>query len=154
MVRSSWVLAVLVLSAGCATTAPRGPVRHVVASSEAPTFRIGQGKGTAVLLLNEATGASAASLGVLVLETGAQVAEHIHEHSVEMLYVEEGSAEMTVEGQAYTVKAGDGVYIPAGVRHSARVPEGTPRLRAVQVYVGPGPEQRFRQGTPVTIPTP
>jgi quercetin dioxygenase-like cupin family protein len=153
MVRSSWVLAVLLLSAGCATV-PRGPVRHVVGTAEAPTFRIGQDKGTAVLLLNEATGAHAASLGVLELETGVQVAEHIHESSVEMLYVEEGGAEMTVEGQAYTVKAGDGVYIPAGVRHSARVPEGTPRLRAVQVYVGPGPEQRFRQGTPVTIPTP
>jgi mannose-6-phosphate isomerase-like protein (cupin superfamily) len=125
-----------------------------VGTAEAPTFRIGQGKGTAVLLLNEATGASAASLGVLELETGAQVAEHLHESSVEMLYVEEGSAEMTVEGQLLTVKAGDGVYIPAGVRHSARVPEGTPRLRAVQVYVGPGPEQRFRQGTPVKLPTP
>jgi len=151
MVRSSRVLALLLLCAGCAT-APRGPVRHVVASAQAPTFRIGQ--GTAVLLLNEATGAQAASLGVLELETGAQVAEHLHESSVEMLYVEEGSAEMTVEGKPYTVKAGDGVYIPAGVRHSARVPEGTPRLRAVQVYVGPGPEQRFRQGTPVTPSSP
>jgi quercetin dioxygenase-like cupin family protein len=153
MVRSSLVLIGLLLSLGCAT-APRVPVRHVVGSAEAPTFRISQGKGTAVLLLNEATGARAASLGVLELETGAQVAEHVHESSVEMLYVEEGSAEMTVEGQPFTLKAGDGVYIPAGVRHSARVPEGTPRLRAVQVYVGPGPEQRFRQGTPVTLPSP
>jgi quercetin dioxygenase-like cupin family protein len=47
------------------------------------------------------------------------------------------------------VKQGDAVYIPAGIKHSARIPEGAPSFRAVQVYVGPGPEARFRQGEPV-----
>jgi len=125
------------------------PVRHVVSTAEAPTFRIAQGKGTAVLLVNEETGARAASMGVLELDAGAGVPEHIHENSVEMLYVEEGTAEMTVEGKVLPVRSGDAVYIPAGVRHAARIPEGAPRFRAVQVYVGPGPEQRFRQGVPV-----
>jgi mannose-6-phosphate isomerase-like protein (cupin superfamily) len=127
-------------------------VRHVVSTAEAPTFRISQGKGTAILLVNEETGARAASLGVLELEAGAGVPEHLHEDSVEMLYVEEGTAEMTVEGKVVPVRAGDAVYIPARVRHSARIPEGAPRFRAVQVYVGPGPERRFRQGEPVKSP--
>jgi quercetin dioxygenase-like cupin family protein len=151
MSRPLLTVALLLVSAGCAR-APTVPVRHVVGTAEAPAFRIAQGKGTATLLLNEATGARAASLGVLELQGGAQVPEHIHEDSVEILYIEEGGAEMTVEGQPMRVRAGDAVYIPAGVRHAARVPEDTSRLRAVQVYVGPGPEQRFRQGPPVSPP--
>ena len=148
MLRTSLLTALLCVSAGCAR-APLVPVRHVVGSAEAPTFRISQGKGTAILLVNEETGARAASLGVLELQAGAGVPEHIHADSVEMLYVEEGGAEMTIEGQRMPVKQGDAVYIPAGTRHSARIPEGSPRFRAVQVYVGPGPEARFRQGEPV-----
>ena len=130
-----------------------GPVRYVVSREEAATFRISQGKGLAHLLVNEETGARAASMGVLELQAGAGVPEHIHEHSVEMLYVEEGNVEMTVEGQVMAVHPGDAVYIPAGIRHSARVPEGAPAFRAVQVYVGPGPEARFRQGEPVKTST-
>ncbi len=145
MLRTSLLTALLCVSAGCAR-APVVPVRHVVGTAQAPTFRIAQGKGTAILLVNEETGARAASMGVLELQGGAGVPEHVHEHSVEMLYVEEGDAEMTIEGQVLPVRSGDAVYIPAGTRHAARIPEGTPRFRAVQVYVGPGPEQRFRQG--------
>jgi len=148
MMRTSLLTALLCVSAGC-VRAPPVPVRHVVSTAEAPTFRISQGKGTAILLVNEETGARAASMGLLELDAGAGVPEHIHENSVEMLYVEEGTIEMTVEGKVLTVRSGDAVYIPAGVRHAARIPEGAPRFRAVQVYVGPGPEQRFRQGVPV-----
>jgi putative monooxygenase len=146
MLRSSLLLGLLGVCAGCA---PRVPVRHVVGAAEAPAFRIAQGRGTATLLLEASTGARAASLGVLELQGGASVPEHVHPDSVEMLYVEQGEAEMTVEGQVLPVRAGDAVYIPAGTRHSARLPEGAPDFRAVQVYVGPGPEQRFRQGEPL-----
>jgi quercetin dioxygenase-like cupin family protein len=151
MLRTSLLTALLCVSAGC-VRAPLVPVRHVVSTADAPTFRVSQGKGTAILLVNEETGARAASLGVLELQAGAGVPEHIHEDSVEMLYVEEGGAEMTIEGQVMPVRAGDAVYIPAGTRHAARIPEGAPRFRAVQVYVGPGPEQRFRKGEPVKPP--
>jgi quercetin dioxygenase-like cupin family protein len=147
MLRTSLLTALLCVSAGCAR-APTVPVRYVVSGVEAPAFRILQGKGTATLLVNEETGARAASLSVLEFQAGAGVPEHTHE-SVEMLYVEEGGAEMTVQGQVLPVRAGDAVYIPAGIPHSARVPEGAPRFRAVQVYVGPGAEARFRKGEPV-----
>jgi putative monooxygenase len=151
MNRTSLLMLLLCVSAGCARV-PTVPVRYLVSSAEAPAFRISQGKGTATLLVNEETGARAASMGVLELQGGAGVPEHVHENSVEMLYVEEGGAEMTVEGQRLLVHPGDAVYIPAGTRHSARIPEGIARFRAVQVYVGPGPEQRFRKGEPVKPP--
>jgi putative monooxygenase len=135
---------------GCAHP-PTAPVRHVVSSVDAPAYLLPGGQGTARLLVNAETGASAASLGILELRAGAGVPEHLHAHSVEMLYVEEGHVEMAIEGRALSVRPGDAVYIPAGVRHTARVPEDVPRFRAVQIYVGPGPEQRFRQGEPVKV---
>jgi mannose-6-phosphate isomerase-like protein (cupin superfamily) len=69
----------------------------------------------------------------------------VHEASAEILYIEEGAAEMTVDGKKLRVEKGDAVYIPAGAKHSAQV-VSQETFRAVQVYAGPGPEQRFTQG--------
>jgi quercetin dioxygenase-like cupin family protein len=82
---------------------------------------------------------------LLELNKGAGVPEHVHESSAEILYVEDGAVEMTLDGQKLRVERGDAVYIPAGVKHSAQVVSEGP-FRAVQVYAGPGPEQRFTQG--------
>jgi quercetin dioxygenase-like cupin family protein len=125
--------------------APAAPVRYRVPTSEAPRHVIAGGKGRATLLLNPSTGATAASVTLLELQPGAEVPEHIHDASAEILYIEEGTAEMTVSGETLRVGKGDAVYIPAGAKHSARVSPG-PTFKAVQVYAGPGPEQRFTQG--------
>ncbi|MCY1018838.1 cupin domain-containing protein [Pyxidicoccus sp. MSG2] len=129
--------------------APANPatptVRYRVPTSEAPRHVIAGGKGRATLLLNPSTGATAASVTLLELQPGAEVPEHIHDSSAEILYIEEGTAEMTVSGEKLRVGKGDAVYIPAGAKHSARVSPG-PTFKAVQVYAGPGPEQRFTQG--------
>lgn len=122
------------------------PPRYRVSTSEAPRHAIAQGKGSATLLLNPGTGASAASLQLLELQPGGTVPEHVHEGSAEILYIEEGEAEMTVAGQTLRVGKGDAVYIPAGAKHSAKVVSEHAALRAVQVYAGPGPELRFTQG--------
>lgn len=121
------------------------PPRHV-ASADAPTHLIAGGKGTATLLLNANNGVSPAALSLLVLAPGAEVPEHSHDQSAEILYVEEGRAEMVVAGQKLTLRPGDAVYVPAGALHAARVTSRHVPLRAVQVYVGPGPEQRFTTG--------
>lgn len=120
-------------------------VRYRVSTKEAPRHVIANGKGSATLLLNASTGATAASMTLLELGKGAGVPEHVHESSAEILYVEDGAAEMTVSGQKLRVEKGDAVYIPAGAKHSAQVVSEGP-FRAVQVYAGPGPEQRFTQG--------
>jgi putative monooxygenase len=121
------------------------PVRYRVSTKEAPRHVIANGKGSATLLLNASTGATAASMTLLELGKGAGVPEHIHESSAEILYVEDGAVEMTVSGQKLRAEKGDAVYIPAGAKHSALVVSEGP-FRAVQVYAGPGPEQRFTQG--------
>jgi quercetin dioxygenase-like cupin family protein len=114
-----------------------------VPGATAPTFRIAAGRGTATLLLDAAQGASEASMTRLSFQDGAQVPPHVHDASAELLYVLEGRVEMVVAGEAVVAQKGDAIRIPAGVEHSARVVGG---LEAVQVYVGPGPEQRFTQG--------
>ena len=115
----------------------------VVSEATAPRYRIAAGKGTATLLLNATTGSPEASLGLLTLDAGAEVAPHVHAESVEILYLEAGSVEVVVAGLTLTARAGDAVRIPAGVEHSARV---TTTMRALQVYVAAGPEQRFTAG--------
>lgn len=137
--------AVLGLAALSWAAAPAAAPRYRVSTKEAPRHLIADGKGTATLLLNASTGATAASVTLLELGKGAAVPEHTHETSVEILYVEEGTVEMTLNGQKLRVEKGDALYIPAGAKHSARVVSEGP-FRAVQVYAGPGPEQRFTQG--------
>ncbi|WP_426734977.1 cupin domain-containing protein [Myxococcus faecalis] len=141
------------------TTAP-GPrptdakptVRHRVTAAEAPRHLIANGKGRATLFLNASTGATAASLTLLELQPGGEVPEHTHESSAEILYIEDGAADMTVSGQTLRVSKGDAVYIPAGAKHSARVVSPGAPFKAVQVYAGPGPEQRFTHGPRESAP--
>jgi quercetin dioxygenase-like cupin family protein len=126
-----------------AALAAAGPVTD---GDTAPSYRIAAGKGTATLLLGPANGTPEAALDVLTFEDGAAVPPHVHDASAELLYVLEGRVEMVIGGQVVVAEKGDAIRIPAGVEHSARA-VGT--LRAVQVYVGPGPEQRFTAGEKV-----
>ncbi|MBI3178682.1 MAG: cupin domain-containing protein [Deltaproteobacteria bacterium] len=122
------------------------PAEHVIPGERAPKFLILDERGMAQLLVNAATGAGDVALSVLTLAPGAVVAEHVHETSSETLYVERGEVEMTIAGKLVRAKAGDAIYIPKGTLHSARVAGTVESVRVVQVYVGPGPEQRFSKG--------
>lgn len=115
----------------------------LVDGDTAAAYRIADGKGVATLLHNSSTGAEAAALSVLALGPGAQVAAHVHDSSVEILYVMEGQVRVVIAGQVFEAGPGDAIYIPANTQHSAEV---VAALKAVQVYVGPGPEQRFTSG--------
>jgi putative monooxygenase len=117
-------------------------------SASAATFEILGGAGKATLLLNESSGSKEAALSVLTLSPGAEVPEHQHEKSAELLYVMEGELELTVAGRAEKLRAGQAARVPAATLHSARV-IGKGAAKLVQVYVGPGPEQRFKAGRQV-----
>lgn len=146
----TWLVLLGAVGSGMALAgANKDAPRPVVEGRTAPVHLIAGGKGTAKVLLDASTGANAAALTLLTLTPGAEVPEHVHDGSTEILYVEDGTVEMTIAGQRYTAGPGDVVHIPAGVKHAARVSGRFQPLRAVQVYVGPGPEQRFRQGEKV-----
>lgn len=150
------MVAALWLSAALSQTpsAPQGPIRvgpsgappadgRVVQAKAAPAYKIVQGKGVARLYLNATNGSAEVAVSVLTLQRGAQVAEHVHEGSAEILYVIDGTAEMTIAGRRVALTAGDAVQVPKATRHSATA---TSDFKAVQVYAPAGPEQRFAAG--------
>ena len=132
-----------------------GPVARaeVVAAQSAPSFEIAQGRGQATLLLNDKTGSPEAALSRLSLQPGAAVPEHVHEGSAEFLYVMSGEMTLVLDGQKQVLRAGDAVHIPAGHKHAGQAAASGPRVELVQIYVGPGPEARFRTGKPITLPS-
>jgi quercetin dioxygenase-like cupin family protein len=79
---------------------------------------------------------------ILSLPSGASVAEHVHAHETEMLYILEGAGTMTIAGQAVAVTPTSDIQIPPNTKHAFAV---SANLRALQIYTPPGPEQRFKK---------
>ena len=78
---------------------------------------------------------------LLQLPAGAHVAEHVHAHETELLYVLAGAGTMTVAGTQIAITPTSVVQIPPNTPHSF---VATDAVRALQVYTPPGPEQRFK----------
>jgi mannose-6-phosphate isomerase-like protein (cupin superfamily) len=89
-----------------------------------------------------------ASLGTLMASKNAPVRQHVHDHEWEILAIlsGEGALVRTVDGKAVDTPVAPGTFlsIAPGVPHAYR-PAGTSPVLAVQLYVPPGPEQRFKK---------
>jgi len=72
-------------------------------------------------------------------EPGSIVPEHAHENE-QITWVTEGEMEFTLGAQTRRLGPGDGVCIPAGVRHSARILDRA--TRAVDAWGPPREEYR------------
>jgi quercetin dioxygenase-like cupin family protein len=68
------------------------------------------------VLLDESDGAPTFAMRRFVLEAGASVPEHTNEVEHEQ-YVLSGEYTVGIEGEEYTVSAGDSLLIPAGAVH-------------------------------------
>lgn len=64
-------------------------------------------------------------------EPGAEVPRHSHEHTEQLMWMLEGSLEMTVGEETRTVGAGDVVVVNRGVEHSLRSEGGCAFLEAL-----------------------
>jgi putative monooxygenase len=145
------LLALQLLLAVGPTKPPKLPVRAAaIDRASQPVFVIAEGKGGARILLDQSTapGLREAAMTELVMLPGSVVPEHTHDTSAELIYILEGHATMTIDGQPQLVRAGMAIYIPAGVKHSLVLETKVEPLRAIQIYTPGGPEQRFRAGTP------
>jgi len=89
-----------------------------------------------------------ASLGSLMASKSAPVRQNVHEHEWEILAILSGDGTLvrTVGGRedATPIDAGTFVSIAPGVPHAYR-PSGKSPLVAVQLFLPPGPEQRFKK---------
>lgn len=72
------------------------------------------------------------TFGVVYIKPQQTNPLHVHPNSAEYLHVLEGSCEHRVGDQWVTVKAGDTLRIPQGVKHNARTKDEA--CRAVIVY--------------------
>ncbi len=64
-------------------------------------------------------------------EPGAEVPPHSHEHTEQLMWMLEGSLEMTVGAETRMVNAGDVVAVNRGVEHSLRSDDGCAFLEAL-----------------------
>ncbi|BAY13599.1 cupin domain-containing protein [Calothrix sp. NIES-2098] len=63
---------------------------------------------------------------------GSSLQPHIHEASESFIYIIEGSAIVTLEGEDYLVGVGDTIYIPQGISHGFSTPNEDVVLLSVQ----------------------
>lgn len=124
-----------------------GPA-HLVPLSEAAFYESPDGKTLMGLWLGPQQGHSNVRLhvGYGVFRPGAQVAEHVHTDSHEILFVLRGRGRLTLNGTERVVEAPMAIFIPAGTTH-AFTNDGKETLSAVQVYDPAGPEARFTRWT-------
>lgn len=96
------------------------------------------------------TGESPFSLHHTVLPTGETNALYLHCHpEAEFLYLEKGEVLFTIENQSFSLKAGDGIFIPPGLIHSAirTASSNTPCSYFAIVFEFSHLEKLFSQGT-------
>jgi mannose-6-phosphate isomerase-like protein (cupin superfamily) len=85
-----------------------------------------------------------AACELLGIAPGAAVPTHDHANEWELLAIVAGEGEMTIAGAKQAVAPGKLVAIPKAVPHSFQASTRGPVI-AIQLYVPPGPEQRFRK---------
>jgi oxalate decarboxylase/phosphoglucose isomerase-like protein (cupin superfamily) len=81
------------------------------------------------------------TFGEVVLLPGKGHERHNHPESEEVLYVLSGEGEqMVADGEPFSVKAGDAIYVPTGVFHST-LNTGWEPLRLLALYNPAGAEK-------------
>jgi quercetin dioxygenase-like cupin family protein len=78
------------------------------------------------------------------LSGDAPVAEHAHDGSREVLCAVQASGTFTLAGEAHRLGPHECLQVPPSVRHAYSPDPGT-GIVAFQMYVPPGPEQRFKK---------
>lgn len=113
-----------------------------VTVSEPPVLSNADGKLRVQIFLDANNGGRFGSFAILDGDADLSVPEHVHETSAEVLLIQSGDGQMLLGDETFQLEPGRVVYVPADTTHGYTA--GTAPLRAIQVYAGPGPEQRFR----------
>ncbi len=125
--------------AGALPTPPSEPAKttqKILRAADAKTY------GPATIFLDGSI-LKGTPLAASILELGAdaKVPEHVHGSETELLYILEGSGTMTIAGQDVAVTPTSVIQIPPNTKHAFAA---TAKVRALQLYTPPGPEQRFK----------
>lgn len=121
------------------TTAPAIAVDRAMIPTD--TFEWGAMKW---LVSPSTTAGASFTFGEVLVMPGKGHTRHNHPDAEEIIYVLSGEAEQILDdGEPFTVRAGDTLFIPVGVFHST-INTGWEPLRVIVVYTPGGPELSFR----------
>ena len=81
-------------------------------------------------------------LVLMAIEPGGEIGEEVHDDRDQFFRVENGKAEVVIDGQRSKIKSDDAIIVPAGARHNI-VNTGDKPLRLYTVYAPP----EHRDGT-------
>ncbi|MEP6864313.1 MAG: cupin domain-containing protein [Deltaproteobacteria bacterium] len=81
------------------------------------------------------------SAALAAIPNGTRIAEHVHAKETELFYFIAGGGQFTVNGVTLPVTETSVVQIPPNTKHAFTA---TSDVRAFQIYVPGGPEQRFK----------
>jgi quercetin dioxygenase-like cupin family protein len=79
-----------------------------------------RGGDVRTILSPKTVGSTSGFSGTVRLLPGERVAEHYHPYSEEFLFLVRGSLLVDLDDEPTSMKAGDGLFIPIGVRHRLR----------------------------------
>ena len=75
-------------------------------------------------------------LVVMSLKKGMEIGEEIHADHDQFFRIEKGRGEVMIDGETQKVRAGDGIVVPAGVRHNV-INTGKKALKLYTIYGPP-----------------
>lgn len=94
------------------------------------------GIGIQFLVSPDLGGSQMLSQGIIHIEPGSSTTLHVHRYSGETFYGLQGQGEIVIAGEVVPCHAGKHVvFIPPGVPHAPRNPEGNGIFRAMFVHV-------------------
>jgi len=127
---------------GIETTAAIPPTCHVVRSTT--MYEGKQGPAYAQGVSAETTGATGLWMGRVEIGPGSRTKAHFHEHHETAIYIMDGEVDMWSGPQLErheVARAGDYVYIPAGVPHVAANRSATHAVHAMIARTDPNEQE-------------
>jgi quercetin dioxygenase-like cupin family protein len=90
---------------------------RAVALDDVPQIDLPGGSWSRMVVTDQSVSGNSASIGYSVFKPGTETAPVAHE-TEEVAYVLSGSGELRLDEGAVSFKAGDGLFVPAGVWHA------------------------------------
>ena len=109
---------------------------RVIPLASVPKIDLPNKSWSRMLVTDKTVGGNRGSLGYSVFTPGTATAAVRHE-TEEFAYVVSGSGELRLDGEAVPYRAGDGLFIPAGIWHAVA---NTGSEDAVMVFGFPYPD--------------
>jgi len=115
----------------------------IIDIDKAPVKQMENGRGETVRLVNDQIGAEKIDLHLNRLAPGGPNG-NIHRHSkADNVYiVQRGEGRLILEGETHTVREGQVIYIPAGLRHSLSNVSSEP-FEIFEIYAPAGADFDF-----------